>query len=170
MINYLRELAAKFWAWYNRFYTVNLAVSAGLFLLQIIHLYWLTTDIVLFKIFGESFFFSQNAITRLLLILIDYTEIPALISISLVYINSLRGKGKNVKDILYLVFLNVQWFHIFWLTDEVVVEVLGTHGVVSEWHPVAAWAAILIDYLELPVTYDTLRRLREVGFGVFRKD
>ncbi|RJP44368.1 hypothetical protein C4587_01960 [Candidatus Parcubacteria bacterium] len=159
MIERARALAAGFWNWYNRFYALNLSVAAGLFLLQIVHLYWLTTDVVLFRIFGESFFFSENEFVKLLLILVDYTEIPALITTSFVYINSIRGRGKNVRDVLYLLFINIQWFHIFWITDEVVVEIFGHTGAFPQWHPLVAWSAIVIDYLELPVIYDTIKRV-----------
>ncbi|RJQ29889.1 hypothetical protein C4571_00525 [Candidatus Parcubacteria bacterium] len=170
MIERLQALAVRFWAWYNKFYALNLTIAAGLFLLQIVHLYWLTTDVVLFRIFGESFFFSQNPVGRLLLILVDYTEIPALITTSLVYINSIRGRGKNVRDILYLLFINAQWFHIFWITDEVVVEIFGRTGAFPRWHPLVAWAAIVIDYLELPVIYDTIKRVLKLRLEAFRRD
>ncbi|MES4787698.1 MAG: hypothetical protein C4294_19945 [Nitrospiraceae bacterium] len=88
----------------------------------------------------------------------DYTEIPALISVSLVYINELR-KRFHWGSALYLLFLNSQWLHIFWITDEfVVVEFTGTgHGTALPlW---LAWIAILIDYLELPVIVSTIAKL-----------
>jgi hypothetical protein len=49
--------------------------------------------------------------------------------------------------------LAVQVFHIFWLTDEVVYDVFsGSSAVEIPFY--AAWIAILIDYLELPVIAD----------------
>ena len=87
----------------------------------------------------------------------DYTEIPALIAVSLVYVNELR-RGFAWKPLLFLLFLNSQWLHIFWITDEYVAAELGGGSGASlpGW---LAWVAILIDYLELPVIYDTLKRL-----------
>ena len=55
-------------------------------------------------------------------------------------------------------FLNSQWLHIFWITDEYVAAELGgsSNAALPGW---LAWVAILIDYLELPVIFDTLKRL-----------
>ncbi|PJE51293.1 MAG: hypothetical protein COV29_00875 [Candidatus Yanofskybacteria bacterium CG10_big_fil_rev_8_21_14_0_10_36_16] len=145
----------KFWEWYEKHEELNTIVSAGLFVLQLVHLYWLTTDVVLMRIFGISFFFQWGEIGDTLLAVVDYTEIPVLISVSLIYINSIRkNMGSRGKNILYLIFLNSQWYHIFWITDEVVVESFLT----ASWHPVLIWGAILIDYLELPVIYDTIKK------------
>jgi hypothetical protein len=145
----------KFWAWYERNYKWNVGISAGLFLLQLVHLYWLSTDVVLARIFGHSFF-HPNDLWRTIIILVDYTEIPALIGTSLLYLNSLRKKY-NKKDLLYLIFLNIQWLHLFWITDEFVVGRFASGSVVTLplW---LAWTAILIDYLELPVIYETIIR------------
>ena len=53
-------------------------------------------------------------------------------------------------------FLNSQWLHIFWITDEFVVESNESQAtVLPAW---LAYAAILIDYLELPVIADTVRK------------
>ena len=93
-----------------------------------------------------------------MILVIDYTEIPALVSVSLVYVNELR-KGNWQRPLLFLLLLNSQWLHIFWITDEFVVnEIAGRPGTTSlpAW---LAWVAILIDYLELPVIYDTFRRM-----------
>ena len=53
--------------------------------------------------------------------------------------------------------LNSQWLHLFWITDEIVLEVLAVKTLVyiPAW---LAWIAISIDYLELPVMYDTIIR------------
>ena len=67
---------------------------------------------------GESFFSPTGAFHYAILI-IDYTEVPALLSVSLIYINELR-KGWSWKAFLFLLFLNSQWLHIFWITDEFV--------------------------------------------------
>jgi hypothetical protein len=89
-------------------------------------------------------------------LVVDYTEIPALISVSLIYLNELR-KGWNWKSFLFLLFLNSQWLHIFWITDEYVVQELS--GLAGVGLPAAlAWVAIGIDYLELPVIVDTIKK------------
>lgn len=107
-----------------------------------------------------------------LLILVDYTEIPALITTSLVYINELRKKF-SWANVRLLVFTNSQWLHIFWITDEFVLGKLVAHRAAMITLPVwLAWVAIAIDYLELPVTYDTLKKavvvLKEKCRGTFR--
>jgi hypothetical protein len=147
---------SSFWTWYERHYAINIGVATGLFLLQLIHLYWLTADVVFLRLFGESFL-PLSGMLLTVIVLVDYTEIPALFGTSLIYINELR-KGFRWRSLLYLVFLNSQWLHIFWITDEFVVDRLaGAAGftILPLW---LAWIAIGIDYLELPVMYDTVRR------------
>jgi hypothetical protein len=105
-------------------------------------------------------------------LLVDYTEIPVLVSVSLVYLNELRD-GFAWKPVLYLVFLNSQWLHIFWITDEFVVA--SNDGGAAVGMPTwLAYVAIGIDYLELPVIYDTVRRmlvaLRDRRFGPFLRE
>lgn len=143
-----------FWSWYERKYAFNLGVATGLFLLQVIHLIWLSLSVVWPRLFGVTpFEFSD--LTEKVLVLVDYTEIPALISVSLVYINELRNKF-NWKSVVYLVFLNSQWLHIFWITDEFVELSFNSTGTILPLSLVAL--AIAIDYLELPVMLDTLKR------------
>ena len=161
---------ARFWSWYERTYTLNISIALGLFLLQIVHLLWLFGEVVWTKAFGTPLF-EFGAVHDLVIAAVDYTEIPALISVSLVYINELRS-GWNPKSALYLVFLNSQWLHLFWITDEIVVETLS--GTVLVAIPIwLAWIAIGIDYLEVPVMVDMLRRfiraLRERRVGEFLK-
>jgi len=124
-----------------------------LFALQLVHLYWLTTDVVIFRLAGTSFFPETSGLITFLIVIIDYLEIPAIISVSLVYIHSLRKK-KNTKDIWYLILLNSQWLHIFWITDEIVIESF----INQSWHPILIWIAILIDYLEFPIIFETIKR------------
>jgi hypothetical protein len=149
-------MLAKFWSWYERHYRLHVTIAAGLFALQLLHLYWLTTHIVALRLVGTSYF-NVTGIWQFLLVIVDYTEIPTLISVSLLYINELR-KEWRWKSVLYLFFLNSQWLHLFWITDEVVAELLIGSAVIGlpVW---LAWVAIGIDYLELPVIYDTIRRL-----------
>ena len=56
-----------------------------------------------------------------------------------------------------MLLLNSQWIHLFWITDEVLVaQFTGTIPVlIPIW---LSWVAIGIDYLELPVMYDTIKK------------
>ena len=161
-------MAGKFWVWYERHLTLNLGIAGGLFVLQLIHLYWLTTHVVFLKLFGQSFF-DPSSLYESIIVLVDYTEIPALITTSLVYINELRKKY-NLKSVLFLIFLNSQFLHIFWITDEFV-EAKFTGGPEATILPIwLAYIAIAIDYLELPVIYETLKRFFErLKEGNFKK-
>lgn len=142
----------RFWAWYERTYALNITIAFGLFVLQLIHLVWLTGDVVWPRLFGEEIFRLHGG-PEMLVALVDYTEIPALISVSLIYINELR-KRWSASHVLYLIFLNSQWLHLFWITDEFVVDAFSTNPstILPVW---LAWIAILIDYLEIPVMVDT---------------
>ena len=163
-IVFVKEIFANFWKWYEEHKRLNYGVAAFLFAIQIVHLYWLTTHVVFLKAFGQSFFNPSETFETILL-LVDYTEIPALVSVSLVYVNNLRKKY-DLKSVLYLIFLNSQWLHIFWITDEFVVERFSgnvTETILPVW---LAWVAILIDYLELPVIYDTMKEfVKELRTG-----
>lgn len=146
-------LLQKFWRWYEKYYVHTVGISALLFALQLIHLLWLTGDVVAVRLGGHPFF-HPTGIWELLIVVVDYLEIPTLLSISLIYINELR-KRWNIRSLLFLLLLNSQWLHLFWITDEVVEEILLGDGstVLPFW---AAWVAILIDYLEVPVIVDTV--------------
>jgi hypothetical protein len=166
----LRRWPSRFWAWYERNYVVNVGVVTLLFALQVLHLIWLTGDVVLLRLTGQSFL-PLGGLLRAAVLVVDYTEIPALIGTSLIYLNDLR-KGWNRRSALFLLFLNSQWLHIFWITDEFVVGELGGEGTsLPVW---LAWVAIAIDYLELPVIDDTFRRfgsaLRRGTVGTFMRD
>ncbi|MDO8429400.1 MAG: hypothetical protein Q7S88_02110 [Candidatus Daviesbacteria bacterium] len=146
----------RFWAWYEKHETLAIGLSAGLFVLQLVHLYWLSTHVVFSRLFNISLF-NPSGVWELLIIVVDYTEIPALVGVSLIYINQLRKKDHYFKNLLYLFFLNSQWIHIFWITDEFVADqLLGSSlvGIPSG----LAWLAIGIDYLELPVMVDTIKK------------
>jgi hypothetical protein len=165
------SLWSRFFAWYERNYLLNVGIAAFLFVLQLVHLYWLSTDVVAARLTGESWF-SPSGPLRFFILIVDYTEIPALISVSLIYINDLR-KGWNWKSFIFLIFLNTQWLHIFWITDEFVVQELSGRAGIGM--PVAlAWIAIGIDYLELPVIFDTIRKfivaMREERAGAFLRE
>ncbi len=160
----MSTLGKQFWEWYERHRTLNVSIAALLFAWQLVHLYWLSTDVVLFRIFGESFF-SVSGAWQTLLVLVDYTEVPALVITSFVYISELR-RSWNLKSVVYLIFLNSQWLHIFWITDEFVVEQFLTGARVPLLPAWLAWIAIGIDYLELPVIYDTIK---QAGASLLKK-
>jgi len=143
----------RFWAWYERHYALNVGLVTVLFLLQLLHLFWLTSNVVVLRLLGLVYWPFPPALETII-ILVDYTEIPALISVSILYLFELR-KGRKFKPVFFLVLLNIQWLHLFWITDEFVVNSLspGTPGtILPVW---LAWVAILIDYLEVPVMIDT---------------
>jgi hypothetical protein len=151
----LADVFRPFWSWYERNYRFNLAVAAILFSWQLVHLFWLTTDVLAAKLAGTSFFpVGEN--WQVILALVDYTEIPAILATSILYIDEYRQK-RNLKALLYLAFLNIQWIHLFWLTDEIVVANLTGETSVLFPAPLIVFA-ILIDYLELPVIWETIRK------------
>ena len=139
-----------FWTKYE---SLNLKITFILISLQILHLYWLTTDVVLQRIAGESYF-GLPRILLPLFIVVDYVEIPALVSGITFYLFSIFKRGsQSRKNVVFLLLLAIQVIHIFWITDEVVYESLLDNDLVI--FPVyAAWTAILIDYLEIPVMVD----------------
>lgn len=170
----------RFWTWYERYEFLNLAIATILFSWQLVHLVWLTTDVVFVHLLGTRPILTSS-VAQLLLALVDYTEIPALITTSLVYINQLRkisppttlrkspstntrstsevvpttshNRGRAIRN---LILLNSQWFHLFWITDEFVVGhfAQGHTSLLTGW---VAYLAIFIDYLELPVMAETLK-------------
>jgi len=130
-------------------------VAAFLFIWQLIHLYWLTVHVVFLNLFNISLLHLEE-IWEFLIVIVDYTEIPALISTSFVYIFGLTKKF-SWKNILFLILINSQWLHLFWITDEFVIEQFtgSSAQILPIW---LAWFAIFIDYLELPIIYDTTKR------------
>src|SRR5687768_12270570 len=106
-------LLSRFWAWYERHYTVHLVITTILFTWQLSHLFWLTTHVVALRVLGVSFF-PDSDFLHFLLVVADYAEIPALISATLLYLNSFR-KGVKVKNVAYLLLINSQWLHLFWI-------------------------------------------------------
>lgn len=139
-----------FWTKYE---SLNLKITFILISLQILHLYWLTADVVLQRIAGESYLGLPRMLLPLFII-IDYVEIPALVSGITFYLFSIfKRKSHSRKNVVFLLLLAIQVVHIFWITDEVVYESLLDNDLVI--FPVyAAWTAILIDYLEIPVMVD----------------
>lgn len=153
----MRQQVQRFFDWYERHYALNISFAAGLFVLQLIHLWWLSAHVIALRLVDNSYFNADGVLYYAILV-VDYTEIPALLSVSLIYINELR-KGWSWKPLLFLLFLNSQWLHVFWITDEFVQSEFSGAGAGSALPTWLAWTAILIDYLELPVIYDTFRKL-----------
>ncbi len=148
----------RFWSWYERHLLLNLTITATLFLLQVVHLIWLALAVVVPRAFHLAPLWPDAPALELLITLIDYTEVPALLTTSLFYLrNLLQGEGAR-QAAFYLVLLNSQWLHIFWITDEFVVVTLTGSGEGTVLPPWLAWIAILIDYAEVPVIIDLARR------------
>lgn len=146
-----------FWNWYERTYKAQLLVAVILFLVQAIHLIWLTVDVAIPKLTGTDILHLHRA-AEFLISIVDYSEIPAIFSVSLIYINQIRKKIKTRKNIMMLAFLNSQWIHILWITDEFVVDIFNY----PEQNLIAVTLALIaigIDYLEIPVMIDATKQL-----------
>lgn len=148
------KLVRVFLKWYEQNLALNQTIVAVLFGWQVLHLFWLTTHVVSERLFGFSWF-NPNETYQFLLITADYFEIPALISGTILYFYSFREEG-GLKNILFILLINSQWLHIFWITDEFVLETFGNNETILPFW--LAWIAIFIDYLELPVMFDTINK------------
>ena len=151
----------KLVGFWHRYENLNLRIAFVLISLQLIHLYWLTADVVIQRITGESVLAVQHGSPLFIFfIIIDYVEIPALIAGLTYYALSIyKHEKKATKNALLLSMLAIQVFHIFWITDEVVYDsFFGASSDSLEIPYYAAWVAILIDYLELPVIFDLFYR------------
>lgn len=151
----------KVLSFWEKYQSLNLKIAFFLMSLQVLHLYWLTADVVLKMIAGDSYFGLPSTLLPLF-VLVDYIEIPALISGITFYSFSLMRKTKTNRDLavntIFLSLLATQIIHIFWITDEVVYESFFGGDLLT--FPIyLAWVAILIDYLEIPVMIDLFRRL-----------
>jgi hypothetical protein len=144
---------AGFW---QRYENLNLKIAFVLISLQLVHLYWLTADVVIQRITQKSVLaVPHGSPLFIFFIIIDYIEIPALVAGLTYYALSIYKHEKgSVKNILLLAMLAIQVFHIFWITDEVVYNAFFGSSSAVEIPYYAAWVAILIDYLELPVIAD----------------
>ncbi|MCC7355296.1 MAG: hypothetical protein IT330_16245 [Anaerolineae bacterium] len=162
----MKSALDRFWKFYEAHHNLNVFITAFLFSLQLVHLYWLTTHVVALRLVGQSFF-NLSGVWELLILVVDYTEIPALIATSLLYINEFR-KGRNLRSLLFLAFLNSQWLHIFWITDEFVVDYFSGSASATILPFWLTWVAIGIDYLELPVIADTLIQAFRIALNTLR--
>lgn len=147
----------RFW---HRYENLNLRIAFVLISLQLVHLYWLTADVVIKRLTGDQGpGLAGNGALFIFFIVIDYIEIPGLVAGLTFYGISLYGRKKGLaKNALFFSLLSVQVFHIFWITDEVVYETLFERPSGLQIPFLAAWAAILVDYLELPVIADLFYR------------
>lgn len=158
------KIAQRFFAWYERHYVLNLSIATALFAVQIVHLCWLAMHVIALRLLGESYF-PLSPFLQSLIVLVDYTEVPALISTTFLYLYELR-KAFSWKAVFFLFFLNSQWLHLFWITDEFVLDQFQGRGSATVLPAWLAWVAILIDYLELPVIIDTCTTLvKEIRKG-----
>ena len=164
----MKKYWEKFWAWYDRHFYLNLAVTTILFLFQLTHLYWLFTDIILLRLTGHSYFHISRTIGYLI-VAVDYIEIPVMVSAIILYISLLR-KQFSWKNLWLLVFLNIHWLHLFWITDDIVVQTLNQQKGLFHWTGIIAWFAILIDYLEIPIMIDTVRMLYQETKKILAKN
>jgi len=141
---------------YEKYENLNMKVAFFLISLQVIHLYWLTTDVAMPRAFGgEWFAFPQ--VPEMLFVVIDYLELPALFSGITFYLLLIRKRENLKKNASLLLMLALQVLHIFWITDEFVVQsLLQADGVALPVY--LAWVAIMIDYLEIPVMVDLFRK------------
>lgn len=150
-----KKAVQTFFTWYDKHQNLNTVITAVLFCTQLLHLFWLATHVLALRLFDESYFTPNEAVQNLIVIF-DYFEIPALISATLLYGRRLH-KQYTFKSLRNLLFVNVQYLHIFWITDEFA-EAIFTgqtpHTILPAW---LALVAIVIDYLELPVIYETLK-------------
>ncbi len=154
----MRRLWDTFWNWYDKHLTLNITISAGLFVLQLVHLTWLGLHVIAFKLIGQSLW-DPNLFWQNIIILVDYTEIPVIFSVSLIYINEIRKNGFKIKPVFYITTLYIQLIHILWITDEFVLTTFTGEGPIVPLPAWLAWIAILIDYLELPVIIETMKKL-----------
>ena len=150
----------KLVVFWHRYENLNLRIAFVLISLQLIHLYWLTADVVVKRLTGDN---TQGLTLSgplfAFFIIIDYIEIPALVAGLTYYALSIYKHEKgSIKNALLLAMLAVQVFHIFWITDEVVYDTFFGSGSAVEIPYYAAWVAILIDYMELPVIADLFYR------------
>src|SRR5919201_1206368 len=104
---------AGFW---QRYENLNLKIAFVLISLQLVHLYWLTADVVIQRITQKSVRnVPHDSPLFIFFIIIDYIEIPALVAGLTYYALRIYEREKGlIKNTLLLAMLAVQVFHIFW--------------------------------------------------------
>lgn len=154
----LKTLLKKFFGWYEKYTEQNVLVATALFFTQIAHLIWLALFVIALRLTGEPIW-EPSSFWEAALIIFDYFEIPALLAATLLY-GGMVSRGEQTRRAwLYILFVNLQYLHIFWITDEFVIDTFTGADVHATVLPAwLAWLAILVDYLEVPVIVDTIRR------------
>jgi hypothetical protein len=118
------------------------------------------------KLTGQSWFSFPDDL-NVVYVVADYLEVPALISTTILYVNTLR-RDRTFKSVLYIILLNTQWLHILWITDSFVVQSFSLNGMFS-WDASVAWIAILIDFLEVPVIIEMLKQIYDQRGEIVRR-
>lgn len=134
-----------------------LYANVGFLAFQSIHLFWLATNYLLPTIFGTTpwTIFNERSV-EVILAIVDYLEIPLLI-FNVIYWGGLLFKRKLSKTyMISFVVVMLQFIHIFWLTDEVIMESGSAWGVLAVF-------SIAIDYLEIQTMYVSIKRIKEIG-------
>lgn len=151
----MKNSVRKFLVWYERNREANLYVATVIFAWQIVHLVWLTLDVVWLRLYGEALW-QVGHTGSVLIAIADYGEIPAIVLATVLYATELK-KSFSWKNGWFIILINSQWLHLFWITDEVVVAQFTGNSLISLplW---LSWLGIMIDYLELPVIYDTIKK------------
>ena len=145
MVNWLLQTLSNF---YLRWEGLGLKVTFVLVSLQVLHLFWLTT----FVVFNDPSYTLY--IPPIVFVVIDYIEIPALVSGVVFYSISFAARQKKM-DLVYMSLLLVQGVHILWITDAFIYMSFQFNQMT--W---LAWFAVGIDYLELAVVFDLYKRIR----------
>lgn len=136
-------------SFHQKWEDLGLKITFVLVSLQVIHLFWLTTYVV----------FNDPSLTMyvppIVFVVIDYIEIPALISGVALYTTFIIRDRGGIRNVLLLGTLVVQAVHIFWITDAFILMSFKFNEMT--W---LAWTAVFIDYLELVVVWDLWKRIR----------
>ena len=125
-------------------------ISFILMSLQIIHLVWLTCNVTLPMFNFNDLIFSEGSF---LFVSIDYLEIPSLIITCTSYLFIIFRERHKPKNILYFSMLALQFLHIFWITDEFIVNYLYDLPIYL------LVFVVFIDYSELFILLDLGKRL-----------
>lgn len=134
-----------------------LYVNLGFLLFQMLHLTWLATNFLLPSFFGTppvSWFDTREA--SVFLSLADYIEVPVLIY-NIVYIAIVYRIHRIItkNHVTTLIIVMLQFIHIYWLTDEVILE--------NAYPIYLTMIAVIIDYTELLWFRNTIKELKSSG-------
>lgn len=134
---------------YTKWENLGLRVTFILVSLQVIHLFWLTTFVILDA--PELTLY----IPPVLFVIIDYIEIPALISGTTFYAILIFNRECRGKNIFFLGLLLIQVVHLVWITDAFIYMSFKFNEMTY-----LAWIAVFVDFLEVLVAYDLYKRIR----------